>query len=80
VQLVHAFETVFVPIGVLANAISPFVDTALYLITMGVSLASNAAMACDETYHCEYKGHGTDRHWGEMFLELHAVVVLVLEP
>jgi hypothetical protein len=56
VRLVHAFEMVFVPIGVLASAISTFVDTALYLITMGAWLASNAATACDENLPLRVQG------------------------
>ena len=82
VQLVHAFEVFFVPIGLLAYAISPFADAALYLsvVTVGSSLASKAVRCVMNAYHHEYKGHGSERHWGEMFLEGHAVVIVVLEP
>ncbi len=31
-------------------------------------------------YHREYKGYSWDWQWGEVFLESHAIVALVLEP
>jgi len=84
VQLIHAFEVVFVPIGLLAYAITPFVNAALCLITVPVgascSLAFRAVRRVMNAYHREYKGHGFDRHRGKMFLVSHAIVILVLEP
>jgi hypothetical protein len=84
VSLVHAFEVVFVPAGVLAYAITPFVNAALCLITVPVgapcSLAFKAARRVMNAYHRKYQGHGFDRHRGKMFLVSHTIVVLVLEP
>jgi hypothetical protein len=42
--------------------------------------ASRAVKHNVNPYHCEYNGHSWDWDWGEMFLESHAIVVLVLEP
>jgi len=40
VPLVHVFEALFIPFGLRACAISPFLNAALYLITVGTGLAS----------------------------------------
>lgn len=42
VRLVHGFEALFIPIGLLAWAIAPFINAALCLMTVGSSLASKA--------------------------------------
>jgi hypothetical protein len=80
VPLVYVFEAPFVPIGGGACAISPLVDATLYLITVGARLVCKTLGHVIEPYHREYESHGSDRHWGEMFLESHAVVILILEP
>jgi len=80
VRLVHSFEALFIPIGLLACAITPFINAALCLMTVGTSLASKAVRHIIKPYHRKYKRHGSDRHWGEMFLESNAVLFPVLEP
>jgi len=80
VPLVYDFEALFIPIGVGACAISPLVDAALYLITVGARLACKTLGHVIKPYRREYEGHGSDRHRREMFLESHAVVILALEP
>jgi hypothetical protein len=80
VPLVYVFELLFIPIGVGACTISPLVDAALYLMTVGARLAGKTLARVIKPYDREYESHGSDRHRGEMLLESHAVVILVLEP
>jgi hypothetical protein len=48
--------------------------------TVGARLACKTLGHVIKPYRRKYESHGSDRHRGEMFLESHAVVILVLEP
>ncbi len=56
VPLVYGFEALFIPIGVGACAISPLVDAALYLITVGARLASKTLGCVSQTLPPRVRG------------------------
>ena len=81
VRAVHVPEVFLVPTGFPAGAITPLIDAALCLMMIGILSASRAVVGHDvHPYHCKYKGLSWNWDWGEMILENHAIIVLVLEP
>jgi hypothetical protein len=77
VWLVHSLEALFLPTGLPAWTISPFVDAALDL-AKSVRIYGNRIK--HSSYHREDKGDSRDWQRGKMFFENKPIIYAVAKP